>query len=89
MKDSGEYKLIPVWNFFGRGNSNSDMKDTDEKCYVTINALDGTINKGGKERLGTLCAEPLFFFVFDRFPFSCKSSLAKSADLYFPLSFSI
>ena len=43
MKDSGEYKLIPVWNFFGRDNSNSDMEDAEEKCYVTINALDGTI----------------------------------------------
>ena len=43
MKDSGEYKLIPVWNFFGRDNSNSDMDDAEEKCYVTINALNGTI----------------------------------------------
>ena len=43
MKDTNEYKLIPVWNFFGRDNSNSDMDDAEEKCYVTINALDGTI----------------------------------------------
>ena len=43
MKDSGEYKLIPVWNFFGRDNGNSDMDDAEEKCYATINALDGTI----------------------------------------------
>ena len=43
MKDTNEYKLIPVWNFFGRDDTYGSMEDASEKCYLSINALDGTI----------------------------------------------
>lgn len=43
MKDSGEYKLIPVWNFFGRDDSIGKIEDAEEKCYLSVNALDGTV----------------------------------------------
>ena len=43
MKDTNEYKLIPVWNFFGRDDTYTSLEEASEKCYLSINALDGTI----------------------------------------------
>ena len=43
MKDTNEYKLIPVWSFFGQDNLNTELEDCPEKCYLTINAMDGSI----------------------------------------------
>lgn len=43
MKDTNEYKLIPVWSFFGQDNLNTELEECPEKCYLTINAMDGSI----------------------------------------------
>ena len=42
VKDTDEYRLIPTWNFFGTDNSPNDVVRY-EKCYLTINAIDGSI----------------------------------------------
>lgn len=42
MQNTGEYKLIPTWSFFGTDNSYEDGTKY-ETCYLTINALDGSI----------------------------------------------
>ena len=45
MKDTKEYKLIPTWSFMGY-DSNYAKKDVNtgaEICFLTINAIDGTI----------------------------------------------
>ena len=42
VQDMDEYRLIPTWNFFGTDNSPNDVVHY-EKCYLTINAIDGSI----------------------------------------------
>ncbi len=42
VQDTDEYRLIPTWNFFGTDNSPNDVVHY-EKCYLTINAIDGSI----------------------------------------------
>ena len=46
MKDSeDDYKLVPSWNFFGyfQNESNPDGENGALVCFLTINALDGSI----------------------------------------------
>lgn len=38
QNSNGQYKLIPSWNFYGTENSGSK-----EYCFMTINAIDGTV----------------------------------------------
>ena len=42
VQDTDEYRLIPTWSFFGTDNSPNDAVHY-EKCYLTINAIDGSI----------------------------------------------
>ena len=42
VQDTDEYRLIPTWSFFGTDNSPNDVVHY-EKCYLTINAIDGSI----------------------------------------------
>jgi len=47
MKDSGDsYKLIPTWNFYGYEAGSGHEIDENrgaEKCFVMVNAIDGSI----------------------------------------------
>ena len=47
MQDSNSYKLIPTWMFMGytrgSGAGQNGIGSTGQTCYVTINALDGSI----------------------------------------------
>jgi hypothetical protein len=50
MKNSKSYKLIPSWSFFGYDENFVDANITPgaEICFITINALDGSIIDRGQ-----------------------------------------
>ncbi len=45
MQDSNDYKLIPTWSFMGydKNEVSGDVQVGAEMCYVTLNAIDGSV----------------------------------------------
>ena len=50
MRNSRDYKLIPTWSFLGYDETelSNDITPGGEICFVTINALDGSIIDRGQ-----------------------------------------